>query len=147
MIRCQRMIALPLAALVLAVSALPAAAEAEFYAPASVRAGGDGSFSFEAHLVAGADCVGWTGYGYFGEENVVGGEWADTFCIEPQPVAPGTVMTIAVSGKLTDPASSGLVYVTSGFCSGGYGEAQTLIQPPTVPTAPPTWGGLKARYR
>lgn len=147
MIRCQRVGVILGVALVLALGAGPAAAEVVLIAPVSVQADGDGSFSYVAQLFVGDGCVGLTGYGYFGVENVTGGEWADTFCIDPQPVAPGTVVNIAVSGTLTDPAQPGRMYVTSGCCTGGFGEAETLVVAPTVPDAPTAWGALKARYR
>ena len=123
-----------------------AGATAVYIAPESVMAEGDGSFSFEVTLVAGEDCVGWTGYGYGGSENVTGGMFADTFCIDPQPIAPGSELKFEVTGNLIDPKQFGTVWSSSAFCTGGGGEAETIILAPSVSNEDQSWGALKAKY-
>ena len=122
-------------------------AEALFWAPEIVQADSEGNFSFTAHLVAGDDCVGWTGYGYFGVENVEGGMWADTFCMDPQPIAPGIDLTFEVSARLGDPTMPGIVHSESYFCQGGGGYFETTVLAPAVPNEPGSWSTLKAQYR
>ena len=122
-------------------------AEAVFWAPDFVQADGAGNFSFTAHLVAGDNCVGWTGYGYFGVENVEGGTWVDTFCMDPQPIPPGTDLTFEVSGQLGDPTMPGIVQSESYFCQGGGGNLETTVLAPAVPNEPGSWSTLKAQYR
>jgi hypothetical protein len=124
-----------------------AAADAFFYAPESVTADGDGSFSFYVALVAGEGCVGWTGYGYGGVENVTGGIYVDTFCMEMDPIEPGTPLNFEVRGRLTDPTQDGIVWAESAFCTGGGGWAETTIRAPSVPNDDESWSTLKARYR
>jgi hypothetical protein len=133
---------------VTALAGLPTAnADAVFWAPNFVQADEEGNFSFTAHLVAGDNCVGWTGYGYFGVENVEGGTWVDTFCVDPQPIPPGTDLTFEVSGQLSDPTMPGIVHSESYFCQGGGGNFETSVLAPAVPTEPGSWRTLKARYR
>ena len=124
----------------------PATASMFYLAPEFVRAEGDGSFSFEVTLVAGEGCVGWTGYGYGGAENVEGGMWADTFCIDPQPIEPGTEFKFEVIGKLIDPTQVGRAWSSSAFCVGGGGEAETVVLAPVVDNEDQSWSALKARY-
>jgi hypothetical protein len=123
-----------------------AGATAQYIAPEFVMAEGDGSFSFEVTLVAGEDCVGWTGYGYGGSENVTGGMFADTFCIDPQPIAPGSELSFEVTGNLIDPTQFGTVWSSSAFCAGGGGEAETVILAPSVSTEEQSWSVLKGKY-
>jgi hypothetical protein len=76
----------------------------------------------------------------------VDGAGADTFCIDPQPIAPGAQVTFAVRGRLADPARSGTVFSESYFCQGGGGRRETTVLAPSVPNVAETWGGIKARY-
>lgn len=145
--QCQRVSIVVLASATLCSAAPPALADAAFLAPATVQADGAGRFGFEVVLIAGQDCVGYTGYAYVGQDNVDGGLWADTFCIDPQPVAPGTQYWFTVEGHLVDPGRSGTVWSHSAHCSGGGGEALTVVLPPAVPADPDNWGSLKSRYR
>ena len=145
MIRCQRF--LVFLSFIAILAAGPALGDAVFWAPETVQADGAGEFSFTALLIAGEGCEGWTGYGYGGVANVIGGEWADTFCIDPQPIAPGVSFTIEVQGRLADPARGGTVFAESSFCTGGGGHVETTVLAPSVPNASESWGGIKARYR
>ena len=122
-------------------------AEAVFWAPEFVQADGEGNFSFTAHLVAGDNCVGWSGYGFFGVENVEGGAWVDTFCVDSQPIAPGTDVTVEVSGQLNDPTMPGIVHSESYFCQGGGGSFETTVLVPGVGNEPGSWSTLKGQYR
>ena len=124
-----------------------ASADAVFLAPESVQADGAGHFSFESVLIAGQDCVGYTGHAYVGQENIDGGLWADTFCIEPQPVAPGALYRFTVEGSLVDPGRSGTIWSHAAHCTGGGGEGLTIVLAPAVPDDPDSWGSLKSRYR
>lgn len=133
-------------ALVLILFSTSAGATAQYIAPEFVVARGDGTFAFEVKLVAGQDCVGWTGYGYGGSENVAGGMFADTFCIDPQPIEPGTELTFEVTGYLIDPTQQGTAWSSSAFCVGGGGQAETTILAPAVPNEEQSWSTLKAKY-
>ena len=124
-----------------------AAGDCVFVAPESVQADGAGQFGFFAILIAGSDCVGFAGYHYQGVENIEAGLWVDTFCIDPQPIAPGSTVPIDVDGTLTDPALNGSIYSEAAFCEGGYGDATTLVLAPAVPTFLSSWDSIKACYR
>lgn len=124
-----------------------AAGDCVYVAPESVQADGAGQFSFIGFLIAGSDCVGFAGYHYQGVENIEAGLWVDTFCIDPQPIAPGSTISITVEGTLTDPALNGSIYSEAAFCEGGYGSAITLVLAPSVSTYPSSWDGIKACYR
>jgi hypothetical protein len=124
-----------------------ALADAQFSAPVMVQADGGGYFSFTAGIEAGQGCIGFGGYSYFGTENVDGGLFVDTFCIDPQPVEPGTLFSFEVVGHLVDLGSNGAVVSDAFFCEGGYGNQVTIILAPTVGTVTTTWSGLKATYR
>ena len=133
---------------IMAVLCVPfAAGECVFVAPESVQADGAGQFSFVAILMAGSDCVGFAGYHYQGLENIEASLWVDTFCIDPQPIAPGSTFPIDVDGTLTDPALNGSIYSEAAFCEGGYGSATTLVLAPAVPTFLSSWDRIKACYR
>jgi hypothetical protein len=134
-------------AVVLLVAAAPAAGSAIYLAPDIVRADGDGSFRFTVTLVAGQDCVGWTGYGYWGEANVEAGFYADTFCMDPQPIEPGAELQFEVRGRLVDPTLPGAVWSESAFCTGGGGTHLTAVLAPSVKAGKSGWSALKSRYR
>ncbi|MFN2370511.1 MAG: hypothetical protein ABR506_05070 [Candidatus Krumholzibacteriia bacterium] len=144
---CQRFLVLLGVTIAVAGLAGGAAADAVFMAPESVQADGAGHFSFTAVLTAGQDCVGYVGHAYVGQDNVNGSLWADTFCIDPQPVAPGTQYWFTVEGNLIDPGLPGTVWSHSAHCTGGGGEAITTVLAPVVPNDPDSWGSLKSRYR
>lgn len=144
---CQRLLVRVLVTAAACGAASSAPADAVFLAPGTVQADGAGHFSFVSVLIAGQDCVGYTGHAYVGQDNVSGSLWADTFCIDPQPVAPGTQYWFTVEGDLIDPGQSGAIWSHSAHCTGGGGEAVTTVLAPTVPDDPQSWGSLKSRYR
>lgn len=141
------MIRVPIVLALMVLFASPVLADALLIAPDAVRAEGDGSFSFTATLVAGTGCVGWTGYGYGGEQNVTGGMYADTFCIDPQPIEPGSTLSFEVRGQLDDPGQYGIVWMESGFCVGGNDYAHTVVLPSSVENDEESWSTLKAKFR
>ncbi|RKZ12183.1 hypothetical protein DRQ50_12365 [bacterium] len=143
---CQRLFTLVSICTVLIAGANPAMAQTVFWAPESVQAVGDGSFSFIAGITAGDDCVGIWGYHYEGVENIEASMWADTFCIDPQPIAPGEIISFVVSGVLTDPAMPGVVFSEMGCCNVSGEGATTTVVPPAVASGRSSWGTLKARY-
>ncbi len=147
MINGQRLLVLVLLAAAACGGAGAAQADATFLAPATVQADGAGNFTFIAVLIAGEGCVGVTGHAYLGQDNVDAMLWADTFCIDPQPVAPGTQYWFTVEGSLIDPGRSGTVWSHSAHCTGGGGDAVTTVLAPTVPNDESSWGSLKSHYR
>ena len=123
------------------------AQETTFWAPDVVVADGDGTFTYVTVLTAGDGVVGWAAYCWSSMENVEGGVCVDSFCVDPQPIAAGSILTYEVSGRLVDPAQNGRVYADNYFCVGGGGAAETLIQAPAVDNDRANWGTVKARYR
>ena len=142
-----RLVPIVLTFTVLFAAAAVQAQETTFWVPDIVVADGDGAFTFMTMLIAGDGVVGWAAYCWAGIENVEGGVCVDSFCIDPQPIAPGSLFGYEISGWLTDPSENGSIYADNYFCVGGGGSTEILIQAPAVDNDATSWGALKARYR
>ena len=100
----------------------------EFHAPGVLVANLDGSFSYEAKFrkEAAPDELG--GYGWSGGDNVVGGFFADCFCIAPMcTMQIGDSLTIHVDGQLTDPLQAGTTGTFVEFCTPGTSKSITTV--------------------
>jgi hypothetical protein len=133
--------------LALLTVAAPAAASVLFIAPQTVTADADGNFAYTATLISNQECLGWAGFGMWGVDNVELGMWVDTFCMDPQPIAPNTPINVEVAGQLTDPATPGVVAAESSFCTCGGGSQETIVLPAPVDNDDESWSTLKAKYR
>ena len=111
--------------------AAPFAAPAdELRAPVAIIAQVDGSFSFQAKFYKGPDADELASYGWFGEENVVGGSVADCFCTPVMcTMNDGDSLTIQVAGVLSDPELQGLVRMSVDLCVSPSHTTTTTIFP------------------